>query len=315
MSSTTSFPTVGNPKPNSSSDAFKNPCPSQVLEVIKNVSTTEETAKQEVSKNFQIIEDLSLKPLTIVQSITRIERYVNDNTCPLQIMGAIVQPKLQFNKNFDSACENTWTTQSLNIVIQAREALLDVLLQPKREEIEMMKKQSNIEIALKKGLSDLNDFYSKMITHILVDKRTTSTIAIILFNNVSSLRYSYREFLLKAAFLANGDYTRSLVKKVSKAESKKNIDVKTVNAIPSDVQTTIDAAVKRAVQALYKNKKTIVNNGISMSPNVNQTLLTTFRKFSKGYPQTKNEEGIETLEEGWEIENWSFKKGRKRKRE
>ncbi|KAI6250821.1 hypothetical protein HI914_00805 [Erysiphe necator] len=121
--------------------------------------------------------------------------------------------------------------------------------------MEMMKIHASIDKALKKGLSDLNDFYAKMISHIAPDNRSTNTIAISLSNNVASLRYSYRELLLKAAFLANGDYTRLLVKKVSKAERKKDTVVEMANTTPYDVQTTIDAAVKRAVQALSKNKK------------------------------------------------------------
>ncbi|RKF63918.1 hypothetical protein OnM2_022105 [Erysiphe neolycopersici] len=104
MSSTTSLPIVGNPKPNSNSDsdASKIRCPPQVLEAIKNFSTIDETLKQGVPKDFQIIVrprlkttyDYTLKLHYISESITRIERLVNDNTCPLQIMDAIKQPKL-----------------------------------------------------------------------------------------------------------------------------------------------------------------------------------------------------------------------------
>ncbi|KAI6250535.1 hypothetical protein HI914_01880, partial [Erysiphe necator] len=44
------------------------------------------------------------------------------------ILGAIKQPKLQFNKNFDLIAGKTWNTDSHDIVNQARDALLLSLL-------------------------------------------------------------------------------------------------------------------------------------------------------------------------------------------
>ncbi|KAI6250536.1 hypothetical protein HI914_01881 [Erysiphe necator] len=160
--------------------------------------------------------------------------------------------------------------------------------------MEMMKSHASVDKALNKGLIDLNDFLVKMISHIPPEKGTINTIAI-----YSLLTYSYRELLLKAAFLANGDYTWSLVKKVSKAEQKKDTDVEMANTPPSDVQTTIDIAVKRAVQALC----------MPMLHDANQTLLITNRS-----PKAETQEGNETPEESLKPENRSLKKGRKRKR-
>lgn len=130
--------------------------------------------KHGVPNDFQIIVkpllksiyDTTLKLHRIIESITRSEKHGNENTFPPQIVGAIKQPKFQFNKNLDSAAGN-----------------------------------------------------------IPPEKRTTNTVAISLSSNVQSLRYSYRELLLRSAFLANGDYTRSLVKKLYKAENKQKIEL------------------------------------------------------------------------------------------